>query len=634
MKLYIIAILSILLLNCSEANTTATEWDNPNDPVANNSSDNSSSSVAKTSSSSSSSAPVSEESSSESSSPATSSSRAVSSVKTSSSVSTSSSASAVLPPLAARLDRIILEDLSLKIARDTLLSISQSRGGGALSFSEILATDNAEASISATGIITYTPNTDWVGKDSLLYVITDLQSKKDTGVIEITVNPVNDKPILALTKGDLDTIKMWEEDFFTSSLSFVQTNTPGGGSDEVNQSLQYLVSTNKSSAFTTAPALASSGKLSFALAANWNGDAKIYVRTLDNGGIANHGRDTSDLDSILLKVNAVNDAPVASEDEFTVLTDHHVEITHEQLLANDHDVDNANSELNVAGPTNIDVSTYYLHQTTTPTKNIFITPRQPNQPANISIRDTIQDPGLLTSKTNFTISYAWTPQLCSGAGFTCGTVTDSRGTPRTYRWAEFELIDGTKADWFVENLNYNSDINPVCPGAHGTTTGIPEFCGILGQLYTHEQAKTACPTGWRLPSDEDWKNLEVLAGVPLNELDATGPRGSDSLASEKLKSFAGWAEAVFPDSYGFARNLRNSMHLGISAAGIKYPSTFFYGLNDYGYYWSATASPTNGSSYTREFFYSTAANGLGTGIRRSQQDDTYYLSVRCMRDVP
>ena len=30
-----------------------------------------------------------------------------------------------------------------------------------------------------------------------------------------------------------------------------------------------------------------------------------------------------------------------------------------------------------------------------------------------------------------------------------------------------------------------------------------------GNLYTWEEALEVCPEGWRLPTDEDWQNLEV-----------------------------------------------------------------------------------------------------------------------------
>lgn len=37
----------------------------------------------------------------------------------------------------------------------------------------------------------------------------------------------------------------------------------------------------------------------------------------------------------------------------------------------------------------------------------------------------------------------------------------------------------------------------------------------------------ACPDGYHLPSDEEWKDLEMALGMTLEEADMTGPRGTD-----------------------------------------------------------------------------------------------------------
>ncbi len=58
-------------------------------------------------------------------------------------------------------------------------------------------------------------------------------------------------------------------------------------------------------------------------------------------------------------------------------------------------------------------------------------------------------------------------------------------------------IDGT--DWMVNNLGYD--------GSGFAFYDSPAMDEIYGRLYTWEQAKTACPEGWRLPADADWAKL-------------------------------------------------------------------------------------------------------------------------------
>lgn len=60
--------------------------------------------------------------------------------------------------------------------------------------------------------------------------------------------------------------------------------------------------------------------------------------------------------------------------------------------------------------------------------------------------------------------------------------------------------------WMAKNLNYETN-ESWC------YLEMPQFCDKLGRLYTWEAAKTACPEGWHLPSDEEWKTLLDNYGV-------------------------------------------------------------------------------------------------------------------------
>lgn len=92
--------------------------------------------------------------------------------------------------------------------------------------------------------------------------------------------------------------------------------------------------------------------------------------------------------------------------------------------------------------------------------------------------------------------------VTNGGGGT-GTYTDLRDG-QTYNTIEI----GSQT-WFAENLNYttanswwynNSSVN----GA------------VYGRLYTWEAALTACPSGWKLPNEEEWLILkEFLGGIEV-----------------------------------------------------------------------------------------------------------------------
>lgn len=46
-----------------------------------------------------------------------------------------------------------------------------------------------------------------------------------------------------------------------------------------------------------------------------------------------------------------------------------------------------------------------------------------------------------------------------------------------------------------------------------------EYANTYGYLYSYEAAKKIAPKGWRVPTDEDWKALEVELGIPKSEID-------------------------------------------------------------------------------------------------------------------
>ncbi|WP_028979130.1 FISUMP domain-containing protein [Sporocytophaga myxococcoides] len=59
--------------------------------------------------------------------------------------------------------------------------------------------------------------------------------------------------------------------------------------------------------------------------------------------------------------------------------------------------------------------------------------------------------------------------------------------------------------WFVENLRFTG---PVEVGYINDPYGKVDSTKKYGPLYTWEAANLACPNGWHLPSDEEWRLLE------------------------------------------------------------------------------------------------------------------------------
>ena len=57
--------------------------------------------------------------------------------------------------------------------------------------------------------------------------------------------------------------------------------------------------------------------------------------------------------------------------------------------------------------------------------------------------------------------------------------------------------------WMAENMNINIENGSWC------FDDDPKKCEEFGSLYNWESALEACPLGWHLPTDDEWKQLEM-----------------------------------------------------------------------------------------------------------------------------
>ncbi len=127
------------------------------------------------------------------------------------------------------------------------------------------------------------------------------------------------------------------------------------------------------------------------------------------------------------------------------------------------------------------------------------------------------------------------------------TFTDNRDG-HTYKWIPI----GSQI-WMAENLAYLPSVNLSTSVAPGTIPNyyVYDYTGTsvtdarntdnynkYGVLYNWPASLESCPDGWHLPSDEEWKQLEMYSGLSQSEADAFFWRGTDD--GDKLKSEHGW----------------------------------------------------------------------------------------------
>lgn len=141
--------------------------------------------------------------------------------------------------------------------------------------------------------------------------------------------------------------------------------------------------------------------------------------------------------------------------------------------------------------------------------------------------------------------------------------------------------------WMKKNLNVVVD-SSYCYKYE------PANCAVFGRLYNWETALTACPAGFRLPTDEEWSQLVEAAGgmnLAAYKLMVGGETGFDVLLGGNYNS----RSRIF--SYQFRQ----------------------------AYFWTAT-SFSETAAWMRHFI------NEKTNVNRSTVKKHYFFSVRCIRD--
>ena len=182
-----------------------------------------------------------------------------------------------------------------------------------------------------------------------------------------------------------------------------------------------------------------------------------------------------------------------------------------------------------------------------------------------------------------------------------GYFTDPRDGQK---YAYIEIGDQT---WMAQNLNYETDSswwynNDAVKG------------NIYGRLYTWKSAKGACPDGWHLPSDEEWKTLEMELGMSQSEADDGGWRGTDQ--AEKMKSVSGW------NNNG---NGTNSSGFNALPGGRRNILGSFYNIGSRASWWTAT-------KYSKSHVWNRRLIDTRDKVFRYTIPKNNIISVRCIKD--
>ena len=186
--------------------------------------------------------------------------------------------------------------------------------------------------------------------------------------------------------------------------------------------------------------------------------------------------------------------------------------------------------------------------------------------------------------------------------------------------------------WMTENLKstkFNDGSNIPCvkdqsiwlrldSSAYCYYQNNENYADTLGFLYNWYAVNSGklCPTGWRVPTDNEWMRIEGTADTKYSTngsiWDKLGLRGFD--AGQRLKSVKGWRKGVTgPDDLGFS-----------ALPGGERLSRFYAGGSS-GFWWTSTEASSS-SAYYRSLIYSFEFVARDTHPKRMG------FSVRCIKN--
>jgi uncharacterized protein (TIGR02145 family) len=181
-----------------------------------------------------------------------------------------------------------------------------------------------------------------------------------------------------------------------------------------------------------------------------------------------------------------------------------------------------------------------------------------------------------------------------------------------------KLNDGTDIQLVTNNQTWSG---LTTPGYCWNNNNETQYKDIFGALYNFHAVKTGklCPSGWHVPTDNEWKQLEMAIGMSQTEADIQGDhRGTTEGGELKESGLDHWASP----------NTGATNEHGFTAlpGGYRDETTgSFGGVGGGGDWWTSTAIDATKA-------LDRGLNANESDISRNGEFNGKGYSVRCIKD--
>jgi uncharacterized protein (TIGR02145 family) len=180
--------------------------------------------------------------------------------------------------------------------------------------------------------------------------------------------------------------------------------------------------------------------------------------------------------------------------------------------------------------------------------------------------------------------------------------------------------DGTAITNVTDNNAWEAqETEAFCIYNNNTSNEVDTY-GALYNWYAVTDTRNLAPEGWHVPTDEEWKELEMSLGMSQSEADNESWRGTNE-GSIMAGNDALWDEGDLENDSEFGSSGFSTLANGYRPTGLGN----YTQMGNYGYFWSTT-------EYNSNLVYNRSLYSNRTTIHRGYDYKSFGLAIRCVKD--